>query len=350
MDATIAPRDLTRLRNNFNIDKRRRTGHHHQVQAHFHPFYELFYLTKGNCRFFLFNRNQVLKDGDILIIPPGEYHYNVYGNGMHDRFTIYFTDSKIPQDIRPFIEPLINSVRNHTRLHVDQNAMPAVKEYLEKLNNCYYSEKAVGDVLINYVFPEFLLFLAQHVSEPELEETAPTVASIQKSVQYIKDNYAQDLTLDMAASEAGLTPTYFSRKFKEVVGTGFRDYVNFVRLGGAASLLRTTQLSIQEISRRCGFNSANYFGDAFRSAYGISPREFRKSEDVQQRAISIDLTEEDADDGLLADAGMNPADDAGRNTADDIGTDPTDYTGRNSADGTGTDPADDAGNRPTDGS
>lgn len=215
MDATIAPRDLTRLRNNFNIDKRRRTGHHHQVQAHFHPFYELFYLTKGNCRFFLFNRNQVLKDGDILIIPPGEYHYNVYGNGMHDRFTIYFTDSKIPQDIRPFIEPLINSVRNHTRLHVDQNAMPAVKEYLEKLNTCYYSEKAVGDVLINYVFPEFLLFLAQHVSEPEFEETAPTVASIQKSVQYIKDNYAQDLTLDMAASEAGLTPTYFSRKFKE---------------------------------------------------------------------------------------------------------------------------------------
>ena len=83
MDATIAPRDLTRLRNNFNIDKRRRTGHHHQVQAHFHPFYELFYLTKGNCRFFLFNRNQVLKDGDVLIIPPGEYHYNVYGNGMH---------------------------------------------------------------------------------------------------------------------------------------------------------------------------------------------------------------------------------------------------------------------------
>ena len=217
---------------------------------------------------------------------------------------------------------------------MDQNALPAVKEYLEKLNTFYYSEKAVGDVLINYVFPEFLLFLAQHVSEPELEETAPTVASIQKSVQYIKDNYAQDLTLDMAASEAGLTPTYFSRKFKEVVGTGFRDYVNFVRLGGAASLLRTTQLSIQEISRRCGFNSANYFGDAFRSAYGISPREFRKSEDVQQRAISIDLSEEDADDGLLADAGMEPADDAGRNTADD----------------TGTDPADDAGNRPTDGS
>ena len=154
----------------------------------------------------------------------------------------------------------------------------------------------------------------------------------------------------MAASEAGLTPTYFSRKFKEVVGTGFRDYVNFIRLGGAASLLRTTQLSIQEISRRCGFNSANYFGDAFRSAYGISPREFRKSEDVQQRAISLDLTEEDGEENLTEDTGMDPADDVGRNTADDTGTDPADDTGRNSADGTGTDPADDAVNCPTDGS
>ena len=305
MDATIDPKDLARLRNNFNIDKRRRTGHHHQVQAHFHPFYELFYLNRGSCRFFLFNKNHVLKDGDILIIPPGEYHYNVYGNGMHDRFTIYFTESKLPEDIRPFIEPLTNSIRNHSRLHIEPRALNTVKEYFEKLNTFYYSEKAIGDVFINYIFPEFLLYLAQHVSEPELEETAPTVASIQKSVQYIKDNFAQDLTLEMAASEAGLTPTYFSRKFKEVVGTGFRDYVNFVRLGGAASLLRTTHLSIQEISRRCGFNSANYFGDAFRSAYGISPREFRKSEDVQQRAISLDLTGGDAADDPAEDRGTD---------------------------------------------
>ena len=316
MDATIDPKDLTRLRNNFNIDKRRRTGHHHQVQAHFHPFYELFFLTRGNCRFFVFNKNQVLKDGDFLIIPPGEYHYNVYGDGMHDRFTIYFTESRLPQDIRPYIEPLMSSIKNHTRLHVEPKAMPTVKDYLEKLNTFYYSEKAVGDVLINYVFPEFLLYLSQHVSEPELEETAPTVASIQKSVQYIKDNYAQDLTLDMAASEAGLTPTYFSRKFKEVVGTGFRDYVNFVRLGGAASLLRTTQLSIQEISRRCGFNSANYFGDAFRSAYGISPREFRKSEDIQQRAIALNLTGEDAGTSSESDAEALQAHESGHDPED----------------------------------
>ncbi len=102
---------------------------------------------------------------------------------------------------------------------------------------------------------------------------------MQDAVKYIHENYAENITLEGAAASAGLAPTYFSRKFKEIVGTGFRDYLTFVRLREAASLLRKTHLPISEVARRCGFNSSNYFGDAFRSAYGMPPRQYRQSED-----------------------------------------------------------------------
>ncbi|MFQ9573992.1 MAG: helix-turn-helix transcriptional regulator [Roseburia hominis] len=48
-----------------------------------------------------------------------------------------------------------------------------------------------------------------------------------------------------------------------------------MRLQNAAHLLRTTDTSITEIAGICGFSDGNYFGDAFRKHYGMSPRAYR---------------------------------------------------------------------------
>ena len=143
-----------------------------------------------------------------------------------------------------------------------------------------YLAYAVAALVVGLCFLVNRLASARrHVYEPELKETAPVTAAMQDAVKYIHENYAENITLEGAAASAGLAPTYFSRKFKEIVGTGFRDYLTFVRLREAASLLRKTHLPICEVARRCGFNSSNYFGDAFRSAYGMPPRQYRQSED-----------------------------------------------------------------------
>lgn len=52
----------------------------------------------------------------------------------------------------------------------------------------------------------------------------------------------------------------------------------FIRLQHAANELLSTNDSVTEIAFRCGFVSSNYFKDAFKNAYGVSPRDYRKGE------------------------------------------------------------------------
>jgi AraC-like DNA-binding protein len=61
-----------------------------------------------------------------------------------------------------------------------------------------------------------------------------------------------------------------------LTGFGFLDYLTQIRLQEAQRLLRTTALSLSDISEMCGFSGSNYFGDVFRRYTGLSPSAYRK--------------------------------------------------------------------------
>ena len=73
-----------------------------------------------------------------------------------------------------------------------------------------------------------------------------------------------------------LNPSYFSSKFKSVNGVGFKEYLNNVRIIRAEKLLLETDMSITEIAMKCGYETSNYFGDAFRRTNNCSPSQFRR--------------------------------------------------------------------------
>jgi len=55
------------------------------------------------------------------------------------------------------------------------------------------------------------------------------------------------------------------------------DYLNQTRMTHAKSLLQMTQLSIQEVAARCGFNDSSYFCRIFKKYSGLSPIQYRSS-------------------------------------------------------------------------
>ena len=99
---------------------------------------------------------------------------------------------------------------------------------------------------------------------------------IQWTAQYIRVNYNQPLPLDRIADLVGMEKTYFSRRFKQLTGFGFNEYLTQIRLQQAEQLLCQTKLSITEISELCGFNSSHYFADTFRRFKGLPPSQYRK--------------------------------------------------------------------------
>ncbi len=70
--------------------------------------------------------------------------------------------------------------------------------------------------------------------------------------------------------------TYFSKKFKQLTGFGFNEYLTQIRLRKSEILLLSPENSINEIADMCGFSSSNYFGDIFKKHTGLSPSQYRK--------------------------------------------------------------------------
>ena len=93
--------------------------------------------------------------------------------------------------------------------------------------------------------------------------------------QYVSQHYSEPVRLDEIASVAGMTPSAFSRFFRQQTGRTVKDYLIDVRLGHAARMLVDTHEDISEICYGCGFNNLSNFNRLFKARRGYAPREFR---------------------------------------------------------------------------
>lgn len=107
----------------------------------------------------------------------------------------------------------------------------------------------------------------------------------QKNIQRIVDEMDvsikrlddEALTLKYLAQKLGYSEFYVSRKFKEISGIQFRDYLRYRKLAFALKQLRDTERGILDIALNYGFSSHEAFSRAFKEAYGITPSEYRKN-------------------------------------------------------------------------
>lgn len=85
------------------------------------------------------------------------------------------------------------------------------------------------------------------------------------------------LALARLAGKWGYSAFYFSRKFREISGMRFREYLRHRRLAFALKALRDTDAGILNIALDYGFSSHEAFSRAFKNAYGITPSAYRKN-------------------------------------------------------------------------
>lgn len=107
--------------------------------------------------------------------------------------------------------------------------------------------------------------------EKELDEQPVRTAQ-----NYIRDHYAEQLTLEEVSSIVELAPNYFSGLFKKVTGDGFAHYLIGVRMDAAKKYLQETRMPISEIAGRVGYNDVKYFTKTFIKLNGVKPTVFRK--------------------------------------------------------------------------
>lgn len=95
--------------------------------------------------------------------------------------------------------------------------------------------------------------------------------------QCIKEYRDEELSLHMLSSKLGYSPFYMTRKFKEISGMQFRDYLRQRKLAFALKKIRDSQKSMLEIALDYGFSSHEAFTRAFKQLYGITPSAYRRN-------------------------------------------------------------------------
>ncbi len=100
---------------------------------------------------------------------------------------------------------------------------------------------------------------------------------IYKALDYIKNNYIRKISLEDVASHVFLSPSYFSRIFKEETGKNFVSYLNDYRIRVSKRLLLDESIALVEISSMVGYEDQSYFSKSFKKLVGTTPGKYREA-------------------------------------------------------------------------
>ena len=157
----------------------------------------------------------------------------------------------------------------------DEDLTRAAEFVLEALEN-----KNLGyEVVFESLSRVFLVKLIQRYGEAEEEQASFnrsfTAAHYKRVLDFIKANFADSISLEDLAKQAGLSPHHFSRVFKATIGKTPMQFVVSYRVEQAKKLLGNKELTMVDIAHRCGFSDQAHFSRTFMDRYGRYPKLFR---------------------------------------------------------------------------
>ena len=101
-------------------------------------------------------------------------------------------------------------------------------------------------------------------------------SQIEAACRYIEANLGKTITRDEVAEHIWLSPSYFSRLFKRIMGMGYNEYLTDMRIKKAKQML-LQNVSVADIAIVVGFRDARYFSIIFHKKTGYTPSEYRRA-------------------------------------------------------------------------
>ena len=263
----------------LRVLKKIRTGFQEEETERFHPFHEVFYVAEGSCSVFIGHQVYRLKKGDFAVIPAGTVHRTDYlSTGQNTKIILSFS-KRTAREIDQFLgESLTRLSLKPGRIRTPVQRQDAVNLVLNRMLYEYENQPYHAHSFCKACLTELLISLIRYRSGEEENDgvVSPGDERIQAVAEYISEHLQEDLNLKMLGEIFALSPSHLSRTFHTVTGIPLREYLVNLRIQKAMELLMNTTKTVTEIADLCGFRDPNYFGDAFRKATGLSPRDYRK--------------------------------------------------------------------------
>jgi len=237
------------------------------VEVHHHDFYEVYHLLKGHVDYWVEGRIVSMEPGDLLLINPMELHRPMIRDQAYERIVLWI-DREYLQSLSP---ALCACFEADDRVHLIHRGAEKVTVHLRDLVREYYSQDGCAPFAAQGIFLQFMAQLNRLSAKSSYQEECRQSPIVQTTLQYISENIADDLSLEKLAAVCYVSKYHLSHTFTKEVGVSIYRYIMLRRLLLARQLLAAGEPA-GTVCRSCGFTDYTGFYRAFRSEYGISPK------------------------------------------------------------------------------
>jgi AraC-like DNA-binding protein len=251
-----------------------------------HEFFEMVYIKKGNAVFEISGQPVHIGPNDIIIIKPNQPHKFIVKSESACEFIVLsfkFTNNMSSEFSEVSLEDFLNFVSGKESGPFITLKVSQKNEIITLLNRILTEKEStdIGNEFLNYLFVmELFVFLSRALKmewENSIKDKSPKLQElIHISVNYIKNNFERDISLGDIAKFVFLSPSYFTRAFKEEVGVSPISYLLKVRVERAKELLADTGLKISDIALNVGFSNQQRFNEIFKKYGKYTPLQYRK--------------------------------------------------------------------------
>jgi AraC-like DNA-binding protein len=240
---------------------------------HWHEFYELTFILSGHGSHTVNGEANPLTPGTIFLLTPVDFHRLEPRPGEQlDIFNIIFSGDFIDDEMRKWL--FADQCYRHIQLPEDAARMVALQ--YDRIRQEHLDKRLGWERSIRSGLDRILLEVARMSQVvPSLSLRDASHPAVQNALLHMQHEFRLPITLEHVASQAGLTPGYFSEIFHNTTGVQFQKYLQTLRLHFAASLLLASDLPVTEICFASGFGNLAHFERAFHAKYSASPSAYR---------------------------------------------------------------------------
>lgn len=260
-----------------------------QHPVHNHSYFEIIFIRDGRGQHCINDNIFPYAAGDVFLLGPDDYHYfdiQEHTHFCYIRFTEVFLEDhsqpKSPNWIRT-VESLLHSPYQATGSVVADNQQKILLEHLLTVLIHEYTHREEGsyELIMNGIMKAILGILARNMVQQDLvrRKETRTLKLIEEVMLYIRQHIRQPelLRIEQLVARFNYSASYLSTLFKDQTGESLQQYIMKYKLKLIENRLLYSSLSVSQITYEFGFTDGSHLNKLFRKYYGMTPNEFRNS-------------------------------------------------------------------------
>lgn len=258
-------------------------------QPHSHDYYQICCVLRGQIQHWQGDTCVTLVAGDAFVVPPEFVHRIVFPEPNAQVYSLSFQETLFhagfsQSNVYHFMTALKmetlsgQSMPIRMKVTLSPGQIQTIQSLMEAL--CREQETLCPEELSasGSLIAAILCVLSQgyfQENAQQLEDVTRYDCLLRECIAYIDAHFTQPLSLNDLTKRFALSRSRFSMLFPQYTGTTLKRYIAQKRIGYALTLLRTTSLSVQEISQLAGFSDTSTFYRNFTKVTGLHPSTFR---------------------------------------------------------------------------